>query len=194
LQSDIEIVEAVLGGDRAAFAGLVKRYERSVWATTVGILRDHHAAQDVVQEAFLTAYLQLGALRDRAKFGAWIIKIARRKAVEIARRHRRTVHCSVSPDMVVDCRDTQISEAVEELLAAVTRLPLLERQFLLQHYFDGLSTQEIAQATGRPTGTITKYLSRAYRRLRRQLKRIFQARFDVSCFVPTGSAVSVPEM
>jgi hypothetical protein len=53
MRADAEIVGAVLRGDREAFAALVSRYERAVWATAWRVLRDDHAAADAAQEAFL---------------------------------------------------------------------------------------------------------------------------------------------
>ena len=66
MQTDAELVEAVLRGDRPSFAMLVQRHERAVMAAAMGILQDHHAAQDVAQDAFVSAYQQLGSLRDGA--------------------------------------------------------------------------------------------------------------------------------
>jgi len=68
VQSDADLVEAVLGGDRASFEVLVRRHERAVLGVALGILRDFHAAQDAVQESFVAAYEQLGTLRDAPRF------------------------------------------------------------------------------------------------------------------------------
>lgn len=56
MHADAEIVGAVLGGYREAFAALVSRYERTVWATARRVLRDDHVAADAAQEAFLQAF------------------------------------------------------------------------------------------------------------------------------------------
>ena len=87
--SDRELVDAVLAGDKARFAELVRRYEPVVQAAGVAVVRDAHLAQDVTQEAFLTAYRKLGSLRDRSRFGPWILKIARREAYRSGRRQNR---------------------------------------------------------------------------------------------------------
>lgn len=78
MQTDAEIVRAALLGDRGAFAALVARHERAVWATAWRVLRDDHAAADAGQETFLKAFHRLGALRRPELFGVWLLRIARR--------------------------------------------------------------------------------------------------------------------
>src|SRR5687767_4966777 len=87
--SDADLVAAALAGRRSAFAELARRYERSVVAAALGALRDYHAAQDVAQDALLTAYRKLASLRDPAAFGPWLLRIADRAARRKARSARR---------------------------------------------------------------------------------------------------------
>src|SRR3954451_7677694 len=89
MQTDAEIVRAVLSGDREACAALVARHERAVWATAWRVLRDDHAAADAGQEAFLRAFHRLGDLRRPEDFGVWLLRIARREAIRLARRRAR---------------------------------------------------------------------------------------------------------
>jgi len=76
VQSDAEIVNAVLNGYKDAFAVLVKRYERPVRAVAMNVLGDYHSAADVSQDAFVKAYRELPRLRKPAAFGPWLMKIA----------------------------------------------------------------------------------------------------------------------
>ena len=171
MPNDAELVDVVLRGDRASFAPLVQRHERVVMAVALGILRDQHAAQDVAQEAFLSAYRELGTLRSGARFGAWVLSIVRRRALRVARQRAKQSCDSVPLDALV-AGDGQSNGLLEELLRAVDRLPEAQRHFVLLRYFDGLSVHEVAEATGRPVGTVTKYLSRAHGRLRQMLKGV----------------------
>ncbi len=86
MQSDAELVRLALTGDRQAFGRLFERYERSVLAVGLTLLRDFHTAQDVSQTAFVRAYQNLGGLREGACFGPWVREIARREALDV-RRH-----------------------------------------------------------------------------------------------------------
>lgn len=171
MSSDADLVTAVRTGQRAAYAALVDRYERAVQAAAMEILRHHHAAQDVAQDAFVIAYRKLGSLRDAAAFGSWVIRIARREAVRAARR-RREGSATVLEDLPAPQRNGRLDETSETLLKHVLALPEQERVVVMLRYFSSYSVQQIAEATGRPVGTVTKQLSRAHERLRQWLKDV----------------------
>lgn len=170
MQSDAELVTAVLAGDREAFAGLVERYERAVRATALALVRDHHVAQDIAQDTFLAAYAKLGTLRDGAAFGSWLLRIVRRRALEAVRRQPRDRTLEAVDTEAPAGSDGRLEDDSRRLLSAVMRLPEGERTLVMLHYFDGEKVADIAQASGRPVGTVTGLLSRARDRLRRWLK------------------------
>ncbi len=170
LQSDGELIGAVLGGDRKAFAILIKRYEPSVRAVAMSVLRDAHLAQDAAQEAFVKAYENLGTLRKAAAFGPWLSRIARRCALDLAHQYRQVP--LPEPEIVTEGPFGLLDEDKERLLAAVLELRESERQAVMLRYFGGYSIKEVADITGRSSGTITKQLSRAHRRLRVLLKEV----------------------
>jgi RNA polymerase sigma-70 factor (ECF subfamily) len=177
MQADAEIVRAVIRGDREAFATLVARHERAVWATAWRILRDDHAAADAGQEAFLRAFDRLGDLRRPERFGVWLLRIARREAIRLARRRahdpgRPLDEAGPDPPAGRDGPSTRLPAGAEELLSAVARLPEHERLVVVLHYLDGRPVAEVAAALGRPVGTVTKQLSRAIERLRLRTKGV----------------------
>jgi RNA polymerase sigma-70 factor (ECF subfamily) len=180
MKADAEIVRAVLRGDRGAFAALVARHERAVWATAWRVLRDDHAAADAGQEAFLRAFQKLGHLRHPERFGIWLLRIARREAIRLARRRahdpsRSLDEAGTDPPRGQDRADgpaTRLSADAEELLAAVAMLPEHERLVIVLRYFDGRSVAEVAAALGRPVGTVTKQLSRALERLKARIQGV----------------------
>lgn len=167
LQSDGELVDAVVGGDRTAFAILVRRYEPALRAVAMSVLRDAHLAQDAAQEAFVKAYEKLGSLRRAGAFGPWLLQIGRRCALDLAGQYRAT---SLADHDIAAVRPAGLlDEEKELLLAAVLGLPEWERQVVMLRHFGGYSIKEVAQITGRSVGTVTKQLSRAHRRLRVRL-------------------------
>jgi len=159
-QSDHELVRAVAAGDKATFAELVRRYEPVARAAAVAILRDTHLAQDVLQETFLRAYMNLGQLTDRSRFGPWVLKIARRQALHIRGRRQHV-------DSVLDLNDIpaeeerngRLDEDSRDLLDAVQRLPDREQVAIVLHYFKAQKAETIARMTGCTTSTVTKNLS-----------------------------------
>ena len=161
LTPDADLVRATLAGDRRAFGELVRRYETGACAAARAVVRDRHAAEDAAQEAFLTAFARLGDLRDPAAFGGWLMRIARQKAARIAEKVRAAVPV---PDVATDAPEPD--DRGRALLAAVMELPEPEAQVVVLHYFDDHPVPAVAAILGRPVGTVTKQLSRAYARLR----------------------------
>jgi RNA polymerase sigma-70 factor (ECF subfamily) len=171
VQSDSELVNAVLEGNKEAFAILVRRYERSVRAVALHILHDYHWATDVSQDAFITAYQNLPALRKPSAFGPWLMKVTRRCALNFVRRDPKEAQLEPAAAGILESSDGQLDEHKQTLLAAVVRLPEAERQVVMLRYFAGHSVKDVADIVGRGVGTVTKQLSRAHKRLRNILER-----------------------
>lgn len=171
-RSDEEIIQAVLNGDRHEYAELVRRYEKTVHAVAFQILEDFHSAEDITQDAFVTAYEKLVTLRNRSVFGAWIVKIARRQAIRWSRRNPKPHALDESMETTQGRLNGQLTDEAKQLLKCVSRLPKHERRAVMMKHFDGHTAASIARITGHPVGTITKRLSRAYTRLRKWLERI----------------------
>lgn len=170
-QSDSELVKAVLNGDRDAYGCLFERHERSVQAVALAVLGDYHAAQDAVQESFVTAFKKMGALRKGSSFGPWVRRIARREAIRIGRSIlRRKDAKQLATRASAVSNDGRIDEPNRKLLGAVTHLPKHERVVIMLRYFDDHPVKTISEMTGRPIGTVTMQLSRAHARLHEWLK------------------------
>ncbi|MCJ7730369.1 MAG: sigma-70 family RNA polymerase sigma factor [Sedimentisphaerales bacterium] len=170
MQTDTELVKAALDGQKEAFAELVRRYERPVRAVAINILSGHHSVQDAVQDAFVAGYQNLSMLRNRDSFGPWLMKIARRCALDWMNRRPKGNPLETNPAAVIENPNGQLDEDSELLLAAVVELPEVERQVVMLRYFAGHNIREVADAVGRSVGTVTKQLSRAHKRLRKILK------------------------
>ena len=165
MQSDAQIVTAVCAGDVAIYAVLVRRYERLVRATVLRKVGDRHLADDLTQDSFLIAFESLAALRDRERFGPWLLGIARNRALRSFRCGDRREATLSDMDVLAGGGDGQLSDESGELLELVERLPHHERIVVGLKYFTGHRASEIATITSRPVGTITKQLSRAHERL-----------------------------
>ena len=171
MRSDADLVNAVLAGDKAAFESLVKRYELSVRALAAGILGDKHLASDVAQEAFVRAYEKLSFLRDKAVFGPWLLKIARRCALDMAGRIVKEQPLDTNFCVAARSGNGQLDSRKQQLLEAVLQLPKSEKQVVMLRYFGGRSVKDVADIAGRSVSTVTKQLSRAHSRLRNILSK-----------------------
>ena len=171
MQSDAELVGRVLDGDAVAYDELVRRYEATVRGVCVGVLGDLHGAEDAAQESFVQAYMKLGQLRQAKMFGGWLVRIAKRQALRLAKQRARQRVRSVPEDLAAPERDGRLDERLRALLGKVTQLPPSERQVIVLRYFNDHSVGELAEITGRSVGTVTKQLSQARKRLQKQLSR-----------------------
>jgi RNA polymerase sigma factor (sigma-70 family) len=171
VQTDAELVNAVLDGQKQAFSVLVKRYERSVRAVALNVLTDYHSAADVTQDAFVKAYEQLAGLRKPEAFGPWLMKIAHRCALDSVQQKPRETLLETKIVAVTENPNHQLDESKQRLLAAVMCLPKAEKHVVMLRYFGNHSVKDVAEMLSRSVGTVTKQLSRAHRRLRRILER-----------------------
>ncbi|MBN1972839.1 MAG: sigma-70 family RNA polymerase sigma factor [Sedimentisphaerales bacterium] len=170
-KTDAELVNAVLDGRKELFAELVKRYEKPVRAIALNVLGNYQCVADISQDAFVRAYEKLPSLRRPDAFGSWLMKIAKRFAVEQAKRRFWENRPNVDISEVVEKPNGQLDEDKQWLLAAVMKLPKTERQVVMLHYFGQNNVADVAKILGRSVGTVTKQLSRARLRLRKILER-----------------------
>lgn len=172
MRTDAQIIAAVLAGRREAFAELVTRYERAVHAVAMGVLRDHHAAQDVCQETFVAGFRSLGSLRQPEAFASWIITLARNEALSFVRRKRVEQPLDATAEPIAVTKDGHRDDRLERLLASILELPDHERAVVTLRYFAGYSLEQISDMTGQPVGTVGAQLHRARTHLRAMLEEV----------------------
>ena len=171
-QSDAELVQEILAGHNEAYALLVARYERPVRAVAISIVKSSHTAADIAQEAFVRSWQQLPTLRNPKVFGPWLMKIARRCAMDWLRKQQRMNYTDTLDQMAAHERNGQLDEEKQHLLETIQQLPKAERQVVMLRYFGPHSVRDLASIVGRSVGTVTKQLSRAHKRLRSRLQEI----------------------
>jgi RNA polymerase sigma-70 factor, ECF subfamily len=162
------LVEQAQRGDAEAFDSLARMVGDRCLAIAVRILRDTGLAEDAVQAALITAWVELRTLRDPSRFEPWLHRILTNACYAEARRRSRwaeglrviPVSAAFGPDeyMTVDDRDL--------LEWAFRRLTLEQRAVLVYRHFLGLTIPEVAVRTGLPDGTAKSRLHHATRALR----------------------------
>ncbi len=171
-------VEAVRRGDREAFAGIVKLYERRLYALSLMVTRDPAGAEEVAQDAFVRAFLHLDAYDERRPFYPWLSVIAVRLAqnwlvrrARVSGREGAEIETGTAAATTPDPLNELIEDETDRALwRAVSALPSGERTAVILHYRQGLSVGEIASALGVTTGTVKTQLFRARRSLRTKLE------------------------
>jgi len=164
-----ELVTRARRGDRDAFSELAARSMGRLTAAARMILRDEHAAQEAVQDAFLEAWRSLPGLREPDSFDAWLRRLLVRACSRNARRGRRVnaVEIRLAPGDEPGGpgveRDVDIHDQLERGLA---RLSAEQRTVVVLVYYLDLPLADAAQAMGVPLGTAKSRLNRATQALR----------------------------
>ncbi|MFH1266122.1 MAG: sigma-70 family RNA polymerase sigma factor [Planctomycetota bacterium] len=180
-QQLMSLVLAAQDGDRYAFEALVERYQRAVYLTVLGRLRNEAEAQELCQEVFLQAMRKIGQLRDPLSFGGWLRSIANRMAINRAVRTRpmARLDCEQSEPRAAG-QETPLEEVLaqeqrEQVHTGLRRLSELDRATLLAFYFRGRSLVEMSDEFDSPVGTIKRRLHVARKRLAKELATLAPA-------------------
>jgi len=167
-----ELVRRAARGDADAFDVLARHRVDVLDAVAFRILRDHHDAEDAVQDALWTAWGDLRGLREPARFDAWLYRLLVRSCYRAGRSRRRLATVVTllpdSDDLAGGVSADSITErdAVERAFAALT---VDHRAVVVLHHYLGLGLDEIAEVIGVPHGTARSRLHYALRRMREEL-------------------------
>ena len=172
---DASLVLATLRGEETAYDELARRYRKMAFGTAFSRLGDYDAAQDVAQEALVTAYTQLPVLREPGRFAGWLCRMTSNLALLRCRRNRPTQSLDSMglddvPSAAMDPATAAAhSEDADALRDALSRLPDVDRLAVILHYMSGYTHEEIARILDVSTSSVKTRLFRARRRLRKEL-------------------------
>lgn len=166
--SDAALVERVRRGDRDAYATLVNRHQALLYRHAAGMGLDHDTSLDLVQDAFVRAYMRLEECQDPAHFRAWIFRICRNICLDHLKNVRRmSVPLSQTNGIEdIPAQDTGGDDLDRTLRVALLRLPpALREAFLLKHDA-GYTYEEVAELTDASPSAVKMRVHRARESLR----------------------------
>lgn len=179
--SDEEVVARVCAGDTPLYEVLMRRYNQRLFRIARAILRDDDEAEDVVQDAYVRAYVSLHQFAGKAQFSTWLTKIAVYEASSRLRQRKRLQEASVNPDRERQSMEAVKSldpdpeqqtlrhEAVSLLEAAVDALPEMYRSVFVLREVENMNTGETADCLDITEEAVKVRLLRARRMLRKDL-------------------------
>lgn len=180
--SDAHLMWRLRGRDEVALATLYDRHSRVAFGLAVRLLKDPAAAEEVVQDAFLTLWRRAGAYApDRASVRGWLLVIVRSRAIDRLRpASARAIHVPIDEEPQLTAlsdtwRSASDSMRRQAVQSALSRLPGEQSQILEWAYFGGLSQSEIAERSGLALGTVKSRTRLGLERLRSLLAETIAA-------------------
>jgi RNA polymerase sigma-70 factor (ECF subfamily) len=187
---DSVLVHRARAGELAAFEELVNRYEARVYTLARRIVGQEQDAEDVTQQAFLSALEHLDGFREEASFYTWLMRIATHAALKLIRKRKGLLTVSLEemtepqegqdiiphPEFIADWRQSpeelvQRHEIQRLLDEALAQLDEKHRLVFLLRDVEGMSVQETAAALDLSEANVKVRLLRARLRLRELLTR-----------------------
>jgi len=184
LEPDPELLRRAQAGDEAAFGVIMRAHYERTYRLICAILHNEADARDVCQEVWLTVWKQLATFRADSRFSTWLHPIATRRALDHLRKRRRWfdrfLPYGTGDENAVEVAEpattenagslAESNETVARVRAALASMPPKHRAVLALRELEGLSYEEIAEATGLPAGTVMSRLHHARRLLAEKLK------------------------
>jgi RNA polymerase sigma-70 factor (ECF subfamily) len=194
--SDEALVERARGRDEAAFEELVGRYEDKLYRLAMRFVRNETDAQEILQDAFLSAWRNLPTFEGRAQFGSWMYRVTVNAALMLLRsrnRHPEVTVDDVEPNALNDAvaesgqtvrgnadwskradEQLQSQELRQHIQKSVDSLPDGLRTVFLLRDVEELSTEDTAELLGLSVPAVKTRLHRARLALREAIGRYFE--------------------
>ena len=192
--SELELTKAAISGSRDAFCDLYDMYRVRLYRYAYYRLRDENDAEDAVSSCVLSAWEQIGKLREPEAFAAWIFRILRGACGRVIKDQidRKKIiplnmtgnaessededagksyeASSSGPDQTSDSADAPDPEKSAILMEALSTLDEENREMVLLSAVGGLTGKDIGEMYGMPQGTVRSRLSRSFAAMRKLME------------------------
>ncbi len=171
--ADVELLNAVAGGDEQALAQLYDRYRVILFGLLFRILKSREEAEDVLQEVFLQVWRRARDFDEhRGKPFTWLVTLTRSRGIDRLRsldareRVAQAATREAAEEISDAANDTFLSEQRQLVTSALAQLPEEQKRPLVLAYFDGLTQSEIAVRLDAPLGTVKTRMRTGLTKLR----------------------------
>ena len=179
-----ERISQVLKGDQNAFGEIVELYKDKVFQICFRMLGNRHEAEDLAQEAFVRAYINIHSFNIQMKFSNWLFRIATNLCIDRLRKRKPDYHLDaeiagteglnmysqIAADMMMPEEELESLELQEYIQRALIKLPEKYRSVIVLKYIEELSLKEISEILDLPVGTVKTRIHRGREALRKQLR------------------------
>ena len=179
-------IKQVLKGDQSAYEDIVNLYQHKLYQVCYRMLASKEEAEDITQEAFVRAYINLHSFDQKRKFSTWIYRIATNLCIdrirkkkpdyyldaEVAGTEGLDMYSQIAADEQLPEETLEQMELQERIQYEISRLPDKYRAVIVLKYIEELSLQEISEILEMPLGTVKTRIHRGREALRKQLANV----------------------
>lgn len=177
-------IKQVIKGDQDAYAEVVEMYKDKVFHVCFRMLGNRHEAEDIAQEAFLRAYVNINSFNIELKFSTWLYRIATNLCIDRIRKKKPdyyldaevagtdglNMYSQIASDSRLPEEEVQSLELQETIQREISKLPEKYRSVIVLKYIEELSLNEISEILNLPLGTVKTRIHRGREALRNQLR------------------------
>lgn len=169
-------IQEVLSGNKQAYAHIINKYKNQLYATILRMTRNPQNAQDLVQEAFIKVYQQLGKYDNKGSFSNWMYRVAINHCMdEFRKKSYKMKVVEIKEEKLVNSHHPEViflkKEKNRQLERLIADLPEDERMIILLRYVNELSYSEISELCELPVSSVRNKLHRAKIKMRASVKR-----------------------
>ncbi|SDN80397.1 RNA polymerase sigma factor SigW [Bacillus sp. OK048] len=179
-------IKQVIKGDQDAFAEIVEIYSNSIYQLGYRMLGNRHEAEDIAQEAFIRAYVNIKSFNQDLKFSTWLFRIATNLCIDRIRKKKPdyyldaevsgteglTMYSQLSSNSPLPETELESLELQDTVQKEILKLPEKYRSVIVLKYIEELSLNEISEILDMPLGTVKTRIHRGREALRQQLRYV----------------------
>jgi RNA polymerase sigma-70 factor (ECF subfamily) len=179
-------IKQVLKGDQNAFGEIIEIYKDKVYQICYRMLGNRHEAEDMAQEAFIRAYVNIHRFNIELKFSTWLYRIATNLCIDRIRKKKPdyyldaevpgteglNMYSQISSDTRLPEDDVESLELQTLIQTEISKLPDKYRAVIVLKYIEELSLNEISEILELPLGTVKTRIHRGREALRKQLRYV----------------------
>ncbi|AGK51939.1 MAG: polymerase sigma factor SigW [Bacillus sp. (in: firmicutes)] len=179
-------IKQVLKGDQNAFGEIVEIYKDKVFHLCFRMLGNRHEAEDIAQEAFIRAYVNISSFNIKLKFSTWLYRIATNLCIDRLRKKKPdyyldaevsgteglTMYSQIPADTALPEEELETLEVQDQIQKEISKLPDKYRAVIILKYIEELSLNEISEILELPLGTVKTRIHRGREALRHQLRYV----------------------
>lgn len=181
-----EKIKQVKKGDQAAFEDVVTFYQHKIYQHCYRMLGNAHEAEDIAQEAFIRAYINIDSYDLNRKFSTWLYRIATNLTIDRVRKRKPdyyldaevkgadglNMYSQLESDNLLPEEEVENLELKSYIHQEISELPPKYRSIIILRYLEEFSLQEISDILDIPLGTVKTRVHRGREALRKKLRHV----------------------